>query len=376
MPEKKRSERFFKWSQISAFRLTRHHFVDQDQTDLTTVCQNVCGVQSQVMALAQMALWARMHDLTQKDVHSALYQSRSLVKTSCMRQTLHLIPAIDFSIYISALKRSRVEALMRIMSKFGITSQEVDGINEAVMEALSAGPMTQRELAEQIKSKVGKKVRTWMERVWSVFRSALAEGLICYGPARGQEVTFVRVDQWLPMQRKINETEAKQVLLRRYLSAYGPATLQDFSKWTGISMKEVMAVWESLEEELVEVSIEDKRGWILLEDYDPLKDSHLDDQVLRLLPGFDPYLLGHVDKNHLVDSDYYKRVYRNQGWISPVVLLNGRVIGVWSYTRRGKRVFLKIEPFEKFSRIIHTKIEEEAASLGGFLETSWEIKFR
>ncbi len=175
-------------------------------------------------------------------------------------------------------------------------------MNEAVVEALSAGPMTQRELTEQIASKVGKKVRTWIERVWSVFRPALVEGLICYGPHRGQEVTFVRVDRWLPEQREISEQEAQQVLLRRYLSAYGPAPLQDFSKWTGISMKEARAVWELLEEELVEVCIEDKKGWILREDYDQVKLSYLGEPILRLLPSFDPYMLGHVDKNHLVDS--------------------------------------------------------------------------
>ena len=120
-------------------------------------------------------------------------------------------------------------------------------MNEAVMETLS-GPMTQRELTDQIASKVGKNVRTWMEHVWSVFRPAIVEGLICYGPDRGQEVTFVRVDQWLPRQREVSAQEAQQVLLRRYLSAYGPATLQDFSRWTGIPMKEARAVGESLEE--------------------------------------------------------------------------------------------------------------------------------
>ena len=163
------------------------------------------------MTAAQMALWARMHDLTRADIHSALWESRTLVKTSYMRQTLHLLAALDFSIYINVLKRSRVEALRRIMSKFGITQKEADGMNGAVLEALSAGPMTHRELTEQILSKVGKKVRRWMERVWSVFRPAIVEGLICYGPHRGQEVTFVRVDQWLPEQseslnRRLNKS--------------------------------------------------------------------------------------------------------------------------------------------------------------------------
>jgi len=262
------------------------------------------------------------------------------------------------------------------MSKFGITQKEFDGMNEAVMEALSAGPLTQRELTDEIASKVGKNVRAWMEHVWSVFRPAIVEGLICYGPDRGQEVTFVRVDQWLPKQREVCAQEAQRVLLRRYLSAYGPATLQDFSRWTGIPMKEARAVWGSLEEELVEVCVEDRKGWILREDYQKLAKSNLGDQILRLLPSFDPYMLGHVDKNHLVDSPYYKRVYRSAGWISPVVLLNGRAIGIWSNSRRGNRLSLEIQPFENFSKSVHRKIQEEAASLGDFLETSWEIKFR
>ncbi len=108
-----------------------------------------------------------------------------------------------------------MEALRRIMSRFGITQNEADGMTGAVVEALRAGLMTQRELTEQIKSKVGKKARKWMELVWSVFRPALVEGLICYGPDRGQEVTFVRVDQWLPKQKEVDEQEAKQALLRR-----------------------------------------------------------------------------------------------------------------------------------------------------------------
>ncbi len=58
-----------------------------------------------------------------------------------------------------------------------------------------------------------------------------------------------------------------------------------------------------------------------------------------------------------------------------MVLLNGRVIGIWSYTRRGKGLSLKVELFEKLSKTIRASIEEEAESLGGFLETAWEIKF-
>jgi hypothetical protein len=144
-------------------------------------------------------------------------------------------------------------------------------------------------------------------------------------------------------------------------------------------MKDVKIFGESLQEELFEVHVEDKKGadqtgWILREGYDELTNTHLNDHILRLLPSFDPYMLGHAEKTHLVDARYYKRIYRNAGWISPVALLNGRVVGIWFSKRRGNRLSLEIEPFEKFSRAIRKKIEEEAASLGEFLGNPWEIR--
>jgi len=327
------------------------------------------------MSAAEIALWARRHDLTRAEIRSALWKNRTLIKTSAMRQTLHLIPAQDFSIYINALKRSRMAALWNMMSRFGIAPKEVDALNAAMMEALRDGPLPQRELTEHLKPRAGKNVRAWMSKTWSVFRPAIVEGLICYGPEQGNEAVFVRVDQWLPKLKIIAESNAKQILLRRYLQAYGPATLQDFSRWMGMPIPEAKEVWESCQDELLEVDCEDGKKFILREDEGELRDAPLPPHVLRLLPHFDVYLLGHADKNHLITAAHYKRVYRNQGWISPVIFLDGRIIGVWSYTRRAKRWLLEVEPFEQFSKMIQAKIAEEAASLGEFLETAWEIKF-
>ena len=374
-----RSPHLVKWSQVSAFRLRRHHLASKSQADLAKVARDVCGVQAQVMSAAEIALWTRNHDLTAAAIHSALWKDRTLVKTSCMRGTLHLLTAADFPIYINALRSSRIRQTLHIMARYGVTQREAREVTEAVMKALRDGPVTKRELTERVLSLglAGKKARLWFEQsAWGVARLAIVEGLVGYGPDRGQHVTMVRVDQWLPEQTKVSESEAGRILLRRYLGSYGPATVRDFSKWTGFSSPEAKAVWESLEEELAEVSVEGGKAFILREDLDELADSRLGHETVRLLPNFDSYLLAHADKNHLVGARYYKRVYRQQGWVSPVVLLNGRVIGTWSYARRGKRLSLEVAPFENFSRLIRTRVEEEAAGLGGLLETPWEITFR
>ena len=319
------------------------------------------------MSSARLALWTRNRRIGPPDVQRALMEERSVVRASCMRQTLHLLPATEFYTYITALKRSRVEAILRGMSRFGANRKDADRLNEVVLDLLCEGPKTQKEMSKQIRPKVSKPTQAWMDRFWSPVRLAMVEGLVCYGPDRGKDSTIVRADHWLKKQKRLSESESQRFLLRRYLSAYGPASPGDFSRWSGISMKETMPVWNSMVEELSEVSIDDIKVSVLREDYESLLSAKLRDTVLCLLPGFDPYLLAHVEKGHLVDESVYKRVYRNQGWISPVVLLDGRVIGIWLIGKKGKSSSIEVELFEKVSKSLRSRIDQEAASLSTFL---------
>jgi len=376
MPVKKRPKGSLSLAQVSAFRLRRHHLAGTSQTDLAGICQSVCGIQAQVMGAAQMALWTRKRDLTRAELHSELWERPTLVKTSCMRGTLHLLAVADFPVYIKALHAGRWRQELGIMTRYSVAVDEAGRVTRAVVEELGRGPLGRRELTERAlsRSNVSKKARTFFERRWwGVVRQALVEGLVCYGPDQGKEVAMVRSDRWLPKAEDVPEEEAQRVLLRRYLSAYGPATERDFAHWAGIAMPEAKAIWSLLAGELAEVEGEGKAAWILCTDRAHLASADRTES-LRLLPSFDPYLLAHADKDHLVEPRYYKRVYRNQGWISPVVLLNGRVIGIWSHERQGNRLLLQVEMFENSSKSVRAKIEEEAAGLASFLDASPEVK--
>jgi len=255
------------------------------------------------------------------------------------------------------------------MARIDVGQKEMDAMTAVLMKILGDDPVPQRELAEQVKPRISKKLQTSMKLFWNnwpIFRPAIIEGLICYGPDRGRETTFVRVEKWLRERQAISETEAKQFLLRRYLRAYGPATLRDFSRWSGIPMKEAKPIWESLQQELVEVSIEGAKAFIQRADLDELKESRLDKYIVRLLPAFDPYMLAHADKTHLVHARHYKRVYRNQGWLSPVILLDGRVVGVWSFKRSRKRQAVDTEFFEKIPPAALAGVELESENLAQF----------
>jgi uncharacterized protein YcaQ len=365
--------------QIASFRLRRHRLLDvapEDQ-DAVTICRDVCGVQAQVMSAAYLQLWTRNHAITRAQIENALWKTRTLVKTSLMRQTLHLIPTDEFPLYIAALRPSRFAQAMRVMERCGITRDESAALIPLIMETLSAGPLSRPAIAAAIRPKASKRVRFWMENSWSLVRLPVAEGLICYGRGEGNAIVFIRVDHWLPKLKLelTSPAEAQCALLRKYLRSYGPATLNDFSHWAGIPMQEVRLLPALLKTELVEIPGDKKNRLLLREDVAALSGRPAATPSIRLLPNFDSYLLAHREKDHLLSAKHYKRVYRNQGWISPVVLIDGAIAGVWSYKLQGKRLLVNVEPFGKLSKAKRAGIEQEAKHLALFFGSELDFQF-
>jgi uncharacterized protein YcaQ len=206
-------------------------------------------------------------------------------------------------------------------------------------------------------------------------RPAVVDGLIVYGPMRGAAATFVRVDRWLPAQTPMEVGEARAELLRRFLSAFGPATADDFSKWSGLRVSDARMLLTGIVDELVQVSVGGAAGWIRRKDVKALKNSELDRSAIRLLGAFDSFLLAHATKEHLVGPQHYKRVYRPQGWISPVVLRGGAIAGVWFPKAAGTRVILEVQLFGRVDAAVREGIAREAAAMSGFLGTPCQARF-
>jgi hypothetical protein len=94
-----------------------------------------------------------------------------------------------------------------------------------------------------------------------------------------------------------------------------------------------------------------------------------------LLPSFDTFLLAHAVKDHLVHPRFYKRVYRNQGWLSPVVIVNGRIVAVWFLEERAKSFVVDVQPFETLDAKVRRGIAQEAEALGLFLGERCDVQF-
>jgi hypothetical protein len=365
------SKETFTADQVHAFRLRRHHLLDNTGKDLVTICRDVCGVQAQIMSAAQLQLWARNHAITPAMVNDALWQKRSLVKTLLMRQTLHLVPAEDFPLYIGAQKNTRARAVLSVMARLKITREEADEFTGLILKVLDAGPAPHAMIVSAVRPRVGNRMREWMDRVSSVVRLPVVEGLICYGPGQANQATFVRTEHWLPVHKPVDETQARVELLRRYLRAYGPATIKDFGHWCGISMAEARAIRPLLDAEVWE-----QNGLLILRsDLRALKKGPASDDSVHLLPYFDVYLLAHSVKDHLLHSRFYKRVYRNQGWISPVVLIDGQIAGVWKYQISRRQIDIAIELFERTNKKVRGQIEAQAHAVAGHFQLTPSISF-
>jgi uncharacterized protein YcaQ len=373
-------------AQAAAFRLARHHLTTDHPAgtkstaraggSLVSVVRDTGGIQAQVQSSAEMAIWTRRRQTTRGDVRKALWETRDLVKTSAMRLTLHLLPARDFALYIAAMRPSSMAMLGRWHARIGATPQHVRTLVDTIRESVSDQPRTQQELIALAKRRVGTGMRAWLDHAWSAVRPAVIDGAIVYGPPRGAEATFVSVERWLGAQPAWTVDDARDELLRRFLSAFGPASANDFAKWSGLSVRDARAAVERIRRDLIAVSIEGVSGWIGGADVDALRACELDRRAIRLLGPFDSFLLAHATKEHLVDAAFYKRVYRPQGWISAVVLRGEAIAGVWSQRAAGKTIAIDVELFRAGTATVRRAIEREVEALSRFLGTPSAATFR
>jgi len=161
--------------------------------------------------------------------------------------------------------------------------------------------------------------------------------------------------------------EAQDELARRYFSAFGPATASDFTFWLGAHASFVKAIVERIKTELVEIRADDSSAFLLRRDLRALRDTEPVIGHVRLLPHFDVFLLAHRRKEHLIAKQHYKKVYRNAGWISPTILMDGKIAGTWKLEKRAKGMIVRFAKHASFDAKQKTMLQEEGERIGNYL---------
>jgi winged helix DNA-binding protein len=193
--------------------------------------------------------------------------------------------------------------------------------------------------------------------------AAANAGLLCFGPAQGNKVTFTRADQWLGGWEEMDGATALQEVFRRYLSAYGPATTRDFAQWFGILPRDAADLPHQLADELEEVEVEGWRAWLLACESEEAWPEAQDE--VRLLPHFDCYAIGCHPRERLVPPEWRARGLA-QGSIGhlPLVIIGGVVAGVWSLRRKGERAEIRVETSHALNARQRHDLEMAATRIG------------
>jgi hypothetical protein len=366
------------WNQVNAWRLAQHGLAPRlPRAAFVEVTSHLYGIHAQVMSAAELALGARADGLTPQDVQSALWQDRTLVKTWAMRGTLHLLAAEDLPLHAAARTidpRGWID-----FDAHGISAKQAQAFLEAVPEVLGSEPMTREQLAAAVTEQVGLPALGELiaSSGWGTPLKLFAfRGDLCFGPNQGQNVTFVNARKWLKKWEPIEPEAAFQEIARRYLRAYGPLTPKHFARWWNEGRVNVAKrVFQQIEDELEPVDVEGWQALALRSTVESMQEATVSG-VVRLLPLFDAYVLDIARMGEpILPRQYWKQVFRQGGWTTAVVLVDGIVKGVWDYKTSGTRTKFTVEMFDPPTKLIQQGIEAEAARLAGFLNTEAELEY-
>src|SRR3989441_4379696 len=361
-------------AQVNSWRLSRHHLAARARRgQIEKVVLDLCGVQAQVLSYAGLAIWARVEGVTMQDVQDALWKHRSLVKTWCMRGTLHLISASDLPLYVAARKTTMV--VKRDWLTPEIDVEERKRIVRAIREALDGQILTRQQLAVEVvdRLRMSAGVRKHMLSAWgNLLHPAAERGYLCFGPSEGSKVTFARPDQWIGRWDEPSGREAWKTLLRRFFSTYGPATHRDIGHWWGLRPDRAKMLMDYIADDLEEIEFEGQKRWVRREDIDLILDA---DNVrsVKLLPSWDCYVMFYHPREFFVSQNYRARVFRKLEGNAPVLLIDGVAGGVWEQRRKSGLTEVRVQPFGHLSSAQKQLVRNEAASLGEFLGTKVEV---
>ena len=366
------------WHNVAAWR-TRKHSLEHRRPAAAAldVVAELCGLHAQLMSSAELTLHARVDGLAPDAVERALWQDRTLVKTWSMRGTLHLLPAREYPLWQAGFGTYQHYLKPLWFRNFHITAEELDQLLAAVSESLDGRVLTRQQLADEVAKASGSDaIGDKLRESWGAYlKPASFQGRLVFGPNEGQHVRFTRPDTWLDIDVPTGRPGVVEEIALRFLATQGPATREDFARWWGVKPADGGRVFAALGDRITPLDVDGQPHWVRVEDRDDLVAAE-PVRTVRLLPAFDQYVVAatrHADR--LLHGGSLDRVYRPQGWLSPVLLVDGLLAGVWRHERKGKRLVVTIEPFRPVSasnrKSANAEIDRLVDLLGGQVELEW-----
>jgi hypothetical protein len=336
----------------------------RELTHPADVAREICGAQAQDPRAGRLAFRARNPRLTAADVDRARTEERSLVRTWAMRNTMHLLAADDLP-WIGPLFEPGLERFARRrLGHFGVGTAAADRALALIGKALeSDGPLSRGELERRLAA-TGLEITP--ERRMHLVALAVSTRVACLGPDEGSVTLMASAREWLGERPPHDRSAALAELARRYLRAFGPATEVDFAGWAGLALGPVREGLAAIAAEIDEVRCE---GTVMLRLRRRARRAN--PRAVRLLPGWDTYLMGHRERGFIAPPGRWERINLGGGMLRPAILAGGAAAGTWRARRSGGRIQIELEPFGPLSAEVRGAADAEVADIARFegLET-------
>lgn len=317
------------------------------------------AMQGQDLRHAKWAVGMRCAGVSEADVEQAI-ADRTLIRTWAMRGTLHLVAADDVIWLLDLVGPRMLErAAANDVRRFDLDEAAFAAAEKALKRALRGKVLTRKETYAALERQG---VSTAGQRGYHIVSRAALSGLVCQGPLRDKEDTFVLLDEWLTPAGPKPREEAQAELALRYFRSHGPATLDDFVWWSSLTVPAARAGLEAAKSRLVREVVGDVTYWWASETTllpKPYPAAHL-------LPRFDEYLLGYTDRSHILVNIPKAEVIHSNGIFRPTVLMSGQIVGTWSSRKRPNGLEYIPEIYGETRQILQ-EVEAAAERYGIFL---------
>jgi hypothetical protein len=196
-------------------------------------------------------------------------------------------------------------------------------------------------------------------------------GTLCLGPLQGAEQAVVLLAEWVPNPRLLDREQALGELVLGYFASHGPATERDFTRWTGLTARDVALGLAVAGDRLEPWIVDDTRYWMAT----GTRDTVLASRRVHLLPGFDEYLLGYADRSAaLADQHREAIVPGGNGMFLSTIVSDGQVVGTWRRRLVGGRLVLTPLPFAPLAPSVERAFATAAHAYARFLGTPVEVQ--
>lgn len=313
-------------SEVVAQRLRNQKLSSAEFKKPADVVRWFGAVQAQDLNGAKWALALRMRSITHDEIQET-YNEGKIIRTHVMRPTWHFVAPDDIR-WLLALTAPRVNIKAApYYRKYELDAAAFKRSTKALTKALQGRKHLTRRDLKAVMNQAGVSADDPV-RLGHILLRAELDGVVCSGPMSGNQITYALLEERVPPTKALDRDEALAKLTQRYFTSHGPATLQDFIWWSGLTTADARRGVAAVDRDLKETLIEEKT----YHSHRSLQRARGAEHSAHLLPPFDEYLVAYQDRSAVSDLD---------GFLGPTVIVDGRVAGTWKRTKDNKSIDLQ-----------------------------------